>query len=90
MTKVMSGPDAASGAMKMSQLAAASDLTVSTIKFYMSQGLLPRPKKSKPNVAFYDEAFLKRLMVIKKMRGEGLSVNSIKACLLYTSPSPRD
>ncbi len=81
MTKVISGPDAASGAMKMSQLAAASDLTVSTIKFYMSQGLLPRPKKSKPNVAFYDEAFLKRLMVIKKMRGEGLSVNSIKAIL---------
>jgi AcrR family transcriptional regulator len=82
MTKVMSEPDRAKqSAMKMSQLSAASDLTVSTIKFYMSQGLLPRPKKSKPNVAFYDEAFLKRLMVIKKMRGEGLSVNSIKSIL---------
>lgn len=82
MTKVMSGPGKAQpGAMKMSQLAAASDLTVSTIKFYMSQGLLPRPQKSKPNVAFYDEAFLKRLLVIKKMRGEGLSVNSIRSIL---------
>jgi len=67
--------------MKMSQLAAASGLTVSTIKFYMSQGLLPRPKKSKPNVAYYDEPFLKRLLVIKRMRDEGLSVSSIKSIL---------
>ena len=67
--------------MKMSQLAAASGLTVSTIKFYMSQGLLPRPKKSKPNVAYYDEPFLRRLLVIKRMRDEGLSVSSIKSIL---------
>ena len=68
-------------AMKMSQLAVASGLTVSTIKFYMSQGLLPRPQKAKPNVAFYDDAFLKRLLIIKKMRNEDLSVNSIKVIL---------
>lgn len=67
--------------MKMSQLAAASGLTVSTIKFYMSQGLLPRPRKSKPNVAYYDAAFLRRLMVVKSMRDEGLSVSSIKTIL---------
>jgi AcrR family transcriptional regulator len=67
--------------MKMSQLAIASGLTISTIKFYMSQGLLPRPKKAKPNVAYYDEAFLKRLLIIKKMRNEGLSVHSIKVIL---------
>jgi AcrR family transcriptional regulator/predicted DNA-binding transcriptional regulator AlpA len=67
--------------MKMSQLAAASGLTVSTIKFYMSQGLLPRPRKAKPNVAYYDEAFLKRLLIVKKMRDEGLSVHSIKVIL---------
>lgn len=65
----------------MSQLAARSGLTVSTIKFYMSQGLLPRPEKSKPNVAYYDEGFLKRLLIIKKMRDEGLSVHSIKVIL---------
>src|SRR5665647_265325 len=82
MTKVMTGKDNSKpAAMKMSQLSAASELSVSTIKFYMSQGLLPRPKKSKPNVAFYDQDFLKRLMVIKKMRAEGLSVSSIKSIL---------
>lgn len=67
--------------MKMSQLAGASGLTVSTIKFYISQGLLPRPKKAKPNVAYYDEAFLKRLLIIKKMRSEGLSISSIRSIL---------
>lgn len=67
--------------MKMSQLAASSGLTVSTIKFYMSQGLLPRPLKSKPNVAYYNESFLKRLLVIKSMREENLSVGSIKSIL---------
>ena len=69
------------GPMKMSQLASASELTVSTIKFYMSQGLLPRPVKAKPNVAFYDEAFLRRLLIIKRMRDEGLSVKSIRTIL---------
>jgi len=82
MTKVMSAKEKSKPApMKMSQLSEASGLSVSTIKFYMSQGLLPRPKKSKPNVAFYDQDFLKRLLVIKKMRAEGLSVSSIKSIL---------
>lgn len=82
MTKVMTSSDKADKEMmKMSQLATASGLTVSTIKFYMSQGLLPRPRKSKPNVAFYDEAFLRRLLVIKSMRDENLSVSSIKSIL---------
>lgn len=76
-TETSAATDAAG--MKMSQLAASSGLTVSTIKFYMSQGLLPRPKKSKPNVAYYDEPFLERLLVIKRMRDEGLSVNSIRS-----------
>lgn len=67
--------------MKMSQLAEASGLTVSTIKFYISQGLLPRPEKARPNVAHYDSRFLKRLMIIKKMRSEGLSVSSIRSIL---------
>lgn len=69
------------GPMKMSQLADASGLSVSTIKFYISQGLLPRPTKVKPNVAYYDEAFLRRLLIIKRMRAEGLSVRSMKTIL---------
>jgi AcrR family transcriptional regulator len=67
--------------MRMRQLSSASGLSVSTIKFYMSKGLLPFPHKVKPNVAYYDEAFLRRLMIVKAMRSEGLSISSIKSIL---------
>jgi len=67
--------------MKMKQLSQASGLPVSTIKFYMAKGLLPMPEKEKPNVVYYDEAFLRRLLVIKNMRSEGLSVKSMRSIL---------
>ncbi len=65
----------------MKQLSQAAGLPVSTIKFYMSKGLLPTPRKEKPNVVFYDEAFLRRLLVIKSMRAEGLSIKNMKSIL---------
>ena len=77
----MANKKATKSSMKMSQLAEASGLPISTIKFYISQGLLPRPEKAKPNVAYYDEAFLKRLLIIKSMRAEDLSVKSMKSIL---------
>jgi AcrR family transcriptional regulator len=73
--------NAPSGPMKMKQLSHASGLPVSTIKFYMAKGLLPVPEKEKPNVVYYDEAFLRRLLVIKNMRVEGMSVRSMKSIL---------
>jgi len=73
--------DAKSGPMKMKQLSQASDLPVSTIKFYMAKGLLPSPEKVRPNVVYYDKAFLERLIVVKNMRDEGLSIKSIKSIL---------
>lgn len=73
--------NAKSGPMKMKQLSQASDLPVSTIKFYMAKGLLPAPEKVRPNVVYYDKAFLERLIVVKNMRDEGLSIKSIKSIL---------
>jgi DNA-binding transcriptional MerR regulator len=75
------GEEAGSGPMKMKQLSQASGLPVSTIKFYMAKGLLAVPEKEKPNVVYYDEAFLRRLLVIKHMRSEGMSVKSMKSIL---------
>jgi AcrR family transcriptional regulator len=69
------------GLMKMKQLSQASGLPVSTIKFYIAKGLLTVPQKEKPNVVFYDEAFLRRLLVIKDMRSEGMSLKSMKSIL---------
>jgi len=65
----------------MKQLSQVAGLPVSTIKFYMAKGLLPVPEKEKPNVVYYDEAFLRRLLVIKNMRSEGMSIKSMKSIL---------
>ncbi len=75
------GGEAPRPGMRMRELSGATGLPVSTIKFYMSKGLLSPPRKVKPNVAYYDEAFLRRLMIVKAMRAEGLSVSSIKSIL---------
>ena len=65
----------------MKQLSQASGLPVSTIKFYIAKGLLSVLAKEKPNVVYYDEAFLRRLLVIKNMRQEGMSIKSMKSIL---------
>lgn len=67
--------------MKIGELARESGMSVSTIKYYLSEGLIPRPDKTKPNIAFYDTSYLKRLQIIKAMREEGLSIKSIKTIL---------
>lgn len=67
--------------MKMSQLSEESGLSISTIKYYISQGLLPHAEKKKPNVSRYDERFLEQLLLIKKMRDEGISISSIRTIL---------
>lgn len=67
--------------MKIGELADKSETSISTIKYYLSEGLLPRPDKTRPNVALYDDSYVKRLSVIKRMRSEGLSIKSIKKIL---------
>lgn len=66
---------------KISEIARLTGISVSTIKFYLSQKLLPEPVKVGPNVAYYDSRFLERLKVVKSMRESGLSIKDIKAIL---------
>lgn len=67
--------------MKIGELAERSETSISTIKYYLSEGLLPRPDKTRPNVALYDDSYIQRLHIIKAMRSEGLSIKSIKKIL---------
>ena len=51
----------------------------STIHHYVREGLLPAPQKSAQNMAYYDQAFVERLKVIKVMRDEHkLTLSQIK------------
>jgi len=57
--------------MTVSELASLSEIPLSTIKFYIREKLLPRPKKTKGTKANYDSRHLNRLKLIKKIQAEG-------------------
>lgn len=51
------------------------------INFYIREGLLPVPEKSAKNMAYYDESFLERLRLIRKLKDAGLSLAQMKQVL---------
>lgn len=51
--------------MKMKELVEATGVAKSTILLYVKKGLLPRPTKTSPNMAYYDSICVERLAFIK-------------------------
>jgi DNA-binding transcriptional MerR regulator len=56
--------------VKIGELAARSGVPRETIHFYLREGLLPRPQKGGRTVAFYTEAHLERLLLVRRLREE--------------------
>ncbi|WP_457593201.1 MerR family transcriptional regulator [Hydrogenimonas sp.] len=54
--------------LKMSQLVKLSKTPKSTILYYIKEGLLPEPKKVKPNVHLYDEEYVERIKLIRYLQ----------------------
>ncbi len=54
--------------LRMKELAGATGLPKSTILHYVSQGLLPEPVRTSPNMAFYDPACVARAQYIKEIQ----------------------
>ena len=54
--------------LKMRDLVAKTDTPKSTILYYIQEGLLPEPKKVKPNVHLYDERFVNMINFIKYLQ----------------------
>ena len=59
------------------ELAVASKLPSRTIRFYQSQGVLPRPEL-KGRVAYYGAAHLARLELIASLQDRGLRIDGIR------------
>jgi len=57
--------------MTISELSSFSNIPLSTIKFYIRQGLVPRPNKTRGTKAYYNSKHLHRLRLIKKIQTEG-------------------
>lgn len=55
-------------ALKMKELVSLTGESKSTILYYLKEGLLPEPKKPKPNVALYDESCVNRIKFIKYLQ----------------------
>ena len=55
--------------MKMSELVRKTGVQKATIHFYINQGLLPKPRKTGRNMAYYDEGYVERIKLIKELQG---------------------
>ena len=68
--------------LRMNELVATTGVPKSTILFYLSQGLLPEPRKTSPNMAYYDTACVERIRLIQQMQERHrLSLSEIKHCI---------
>ena len=64
----------------MEQLAAAADVSVDTVRFYQSKGLLPPPDR-RGRVAWYGDDHLDRLARIRALQARGLTLATIRRLL---------
>ena len=61
----------------MEQLAATCDLSVDTVRYYQSRGLLPAPQRE-GRVAWYGPEHAERLAEIRSLQGKGLTLAAIR------------
>jgi len=54
--------------LKMKQLTESTGVAKSTILLYVKKGLLPKPIKTSPNMAYYDPICIDRVIFIKKVQ----------------------
>lgn len=54
----------------MKDLERATGVGRETIRFYIREGLLPEPERPGRNVAWYDAAFVERILLIKRLQAE--------------------
>ena len=65
---------------RVEALAAKADVSVDTVRFYQSRGLLPPPRRE-GRVAWYDDDHLERLARIRRLQARGLNLATIARLL---------
>lgn len=56
--------------LRMRDVCARTGLARSTIHHYVREGLLPRPRKTGRNMAYYDEDFVRRAQLVKALQAK--------------------
>ncbi|MCU0576984.1 MAG: MerR family transcriptional regulator [Desulfobacterota bacterium] len=54
--------------LKIGEIARRSGIPISTIRFYVKEGLLPPPEKVNKKMAYYDEGCIKKLQAIQHLK----------------------
>lgn len=67
--------------LSIGALATATDVKVTTIRFYEQIGLLPEPRRAPNDRRIYDQVTLSRLAFIKHARQLGFTVDAIRTLL---------
>jgi DNA-binding transcriptional MerR regulator len=62
---------------RVEQLAAACDVSVDTVRYYQSRGLLPPPQRE-GRVAWYDDRHAERIVEVRRLQRHGLTLAAIK------------
>ena len=65
---------------RVEQLAAACDVSVDTVRYYQSRGLLPQPERE-GRVAWYGPEHLERMHQIRALQKKGLTLAAIRRVL---------
>ena len=65
---------------RVEQLAAACDVSVDTVRYYQSRGLVPPPERE-GRVAWYDEGHVERIREVRALRSKGLTLAAISRVL---------
>lgn len=54
--------------LKIGEIAKRSSVRASTIRYYVQEGLLPKPEKANEKMAYYDEVCVERLRIIQELK----------------------
>ena len=77
--------ESTAGLMKIGELAKATGTNVSTIKFYVKEGLIQAASKTSPNMAYYHTDCIARVQMIKSLQKEHYYPLSVIKRMLDTS-----
>src|SRR4051795_9900023 len=72
--------DGTTGQLTVDELAARTGLTVRTVRFYASEGLLPAPTR-RGRMAYYDSRHRMRLDLIRTLQEHGYTLSAIQRVL---------
>jgi DNA-binding transcriptional MerR regulator len=76
--------------LKMRDLERATGVGREAIRFYIREGLLPEPERPARNVALYDESFVERVSLIKRLQHERFLPLAVIKGLLGAQAEPSE